>query len=475
MTAIATLNEVPIAPRDLDAFRTVLDEAAHERLMRIAAAARARLDGRTVWCLNSTARGGGVAEMLAPLLAYTRGSGIDTRWLVVEGTPPFFELTKRIHHRLHGSAGDGGPLGPEERDLYEATLARNAVAIEPLVRPGDVVLLHDPQTAGLAPALRARGATVVWRCHVGADEPNDLMREAWRFLLDDVRAAHGLVFSRRAFVWEGVEATPVWIIPPSIDVFSPKNHELEPGATEAILRTTGLLQGHPAPAEARFVRSDGAPGNVLLRAEILEEAPVPMDARLVAQVSRWDPLKDPMGVMRGFARHVADPLAHLVLAGPSTAAVADDPEAAAVLAGMHEAWRALPDGPRRRVHLASLPMDDLDENAAIVNALQRRADVVVQKSLAEGFGLTVTEGMWKGAAMIASAVGGIHDQIDDGVHGLLLDDPRDLTAFGGLLNRLLADPALRDRLGHAAQARVREEFLESRHLAQWADVVDTLV
>ena len=168
------------------------------------------------------------------------------------------------------------------------------------------------------------------------------------------------------------------------------------------------------------------------------------------QASRWDGMKDMAGVMEGFAHHVDPALrAHLVLAGPAVTGVADDPEAAQVYHDCIDRWRRLPHEARSRVHLACTPMADPDEAAAIVNALQRRATVVVQKSLAEGFGLTVAEAMWKVRPVVASAVGGIVDQIDHGEHGLLLDDPHDLGAFGSAVEELLRDPAEAARLGKA--------------------------
>jgi trehalose synthase len=191
---------------------------------------------------------------------------------------------------------------------------------------------------------------------------------------------------------------------------------------------------------------------------------------VVAQVSRWDRLKDPVGVLTGFVERVpADDEPHLVLVGTDVSAVADDPEGAEVLAETEAAWHALPPAERRRVHLALLPMVDADENAVMVNALQRRADVVVQKSLAEGFGLTVAEAMWKGRPVVASAVGGIQDQIEDGVTGYLID-PEDLGAFGDRVSSLLADPHSAERIGHAAQLRVRDLFLGARHLGQYVDL-----
>jgi len=200
-----------------------------------------------------------------------------------------------------------------------------------------------------------------------------------------------------------------------------------------------------------------------------------LDSPLIAQVSRWDRLKDPLGVLESFAEHVHGPdEPHLVLAGPDVFAVADDPEGAEVLEETEAAWRELPPRVRRRVHLALLPMDDADENAVIVNALQRRADVVVQKSLAEGFGLTVSEAMWKARPVVATDVGGIRDQIEDGVTGRLVE-PRDLRAFGEQVRALLDDPHEAERMGEAAQLRVRDLFLGPRHLGQYVELLDTVL
>jgi trehalose synthase len=190
-------------------------------------------------------------------------------------------------------------------------------------------------------------------------------------------------------------------------------------------------------------------------------------------VSRGDALKDPIGVMRGFAADPSLGEAHLMLAGPRPASVADDPEADAVLAEFLDAWRRLPSKHRSRVHIANLPTDDVEANAIIVNALQRRADVVVQKSLAEGFGLTVTEAMWKERPIVASAVGGIRDQIRDGVHGLLVD-PRDLTAFGNAVHGLLSDPRRAAQLGAAARQRVQTHWLPTHYLGAYLALFDQL-
>jgi trehalose synthase len=326
----------------------------------------------------------------------------------------------------------------------------------------------------MAPHLRAAGiAAIVWRAHVGVDAPNALVRDAWHFLRPSVGTAAAAVFSRERFVWDGLDEIPAVVIPPSIDVFSAKNQPLSPQAITGILTTAGLFADTGERCTA-FVREDGSPGRVDRRATIVQDAPLDPAARIVAQVSRWDRLKDPLGVLHGFVRHAGEcGDAHLVLVGPATDRVADDPEGARVLEEVVAARSALPAAARARVHLVSLPMEDAEENAAMVNALQRRADVVVQKSLAEGFGLTAAEAMWKARPVVVSGVGGLQDQVIDEVTGLVVA-PEDLAGFGHAVCRLLGDPALAARLGGAGKQRVREHFLEPRHLRQWVDLIERL-
>jgi trehalose synthase len=224
-----------------------------------------------------------------------------------------------------------------------------------------------------------------------------------------------------------------------------------------------------------YERHDGSTGRVDRRARMVEQAPLEADASVVTQVSRWDHLKDPLGVMEGFARHVDHGTnAHLVLAGPEPTAVTDDPEGADVLSSCVAAWERLAPEARERIHLALLPMADAEENAVIVNALQRWSSVVVQKSLAEGFGLTVAEAMWKARPVVASRVGGIQDQIADGESGVLVD-AGDLAGFGAAVSGLLADRDRAERMGAAAQARVRGEFLGVRHLTEYVDLFGRLM
>jgi len=468
---MSALQHVTIPATAPERFASVLSPGEYEALLDLVDHAARELHGRVIWNVNSTAKGGGVVEMLRPLLGYCRGAGVDARWAVISGQPEFFAITKRIHNRLHGFPGDGGPLGDAEREVYEKTLAASADELAKLVHPRDIVILHDPQTAGAAAAVRETGATVMWRCHVGLDVVNDHARGAWDFLRGYVSDAHLFIFSRAGYAWEGLPRDRTSVIRPSIDAFAPKNAEQAREQSLSILATAGVLAAE-ADAYPMFTRSDGTPGRVERRAEMLEEAPLVADVPVVMQVSRWDQLKDPLGVLGAFAGHVANRGdAHLLLAGPSTAAVADDPEGAQVLDGVRAAWHELPARVRRRVHLCSLPMDDIEENAAIVNALQRHASVVVQKSLAEGFGLTVAEAMWKQRPVVASRIGGIRDQIEDGRSGVLLSDPRDLQQVGAAVRELLANRERAQSIGIAAQRRVQEQFLGPHHLGRYFEVM----
>jgi trehalose synthase len=475
MKALAA-REIQVSPRSPERFRPLLRLDLVTALDRGMDEACRLLEGRIVWNVSSTARGGGVVELLRPLVGYARGAGIDARWVVIDGTPEFFKVTKRIHNRLHGSPGDGGALDDEARSVYEGVLAANREAFPGHVRPGDVVILHDPQPAGLTDAMKAAGAAVIWRCHVGVDDPNDLVRQTWAFLLPYVQRADVCIFSREAFAWEGLDRSRVAVIPPSIDAFSPKNDDMDAETVMAALAISGLVPGAAEPGSITFERPDGTRGRVERRARIVEDAPLTPDVPAVVQVSRWDALKDPIGVVRGFAEHVpADKGAHLVYAAPDVEAVADDPEGVRALRDTMAARAALPEEARSKVHLASLPMEDLDENALIVNALQRHAAVIVQKSLAEGFGLTVAEAMWKARPVIGSRVGGIQEQIVDGESGILLNDPRDLAAFGAAITAVLDDPAGAERMGGYARDRVRDRFLNARSLLDYFDVIKQIL
>jgi len=472
-----TAREVHVPPLSLERLRGLIEPDAWQRFEAGLAQAQKLLAGRDVWNVNSTSSGGGVAEMLWSWVGLARGIGFDMRWATIAGSPEFFVLTKRLHNFLHGELGDGGELGDAERAVYEQVSRENAAAPAAEFDGADVIFLHDPQTAGLAPHIAAGGRTVIWRCHIGADESNDLTAAGWDFLAPYVQQADAAVFSRSSFVPECCEGMTLAIVPPSIDPFSPKNQEIEPGRARAILRQAGLLADRAEDGAApAYLRGDETEARVERRCELVGEPLPSADAPLVVQVSRWDRLKDPVGVMRGFATVAANrPDVRLVLAGPSLGSIADDPDGAAVLAEVEADRALLPEEVRSRVTLASLPMEDLEENAAIVNALQRQATIVVQKSLKEGFGLTVTEAMWKGRPTIATATGGIGDQIEDGVTGVLLRNPLDLDAFATAVAELLDAPQRAAAIGAAARESVRRNFLEDRHTLQYVELLGRLL
>jgi trehalose synthase len=472
------LTEVDVQALDPRRLETLIGPERTERFRSNAAAARAVLDGRRVVNVNSTASGGGVAELLQTLLAYVRGVGVDARWHVVSGDARFFEITKRLHNHLYGTAGDGGALGPSERAHYEGVMRANAAELLSVVRAEDVVLLHDPQTAGLSAAVREIGAHVAWRCHVGRDELNEHGQVGWEFLRPYIEGCDAFVFTRAAFAPPWLDRSRLHVVAPSIDPFSAKNEDLDPDVGRAILEYVGLVSdgGHESPP-TRFRRRDGSPGRVDRQVDVLQTGPPPpAEAPLVVQVSRWDRLKDMEGVLTAFAEHVdRDTGAHLALVGPSVHGVADDPEGGAVLDECVAAWQALPASIRRYVHLACVPMHDPDEAAIIVNALQRHASVVTQKSLAEGFGLTVAEAMWKRRAVVGTRVGGIADQIVDRESGLLVDDPHDLEAFGAAVTSLLRDEDGARRLGDRAYTRAHERFLGDVHLERFGVLIGALL
>jgi trehalose synthase len=324
------LQEVDVQALDAARLEPLIGRERTGRYEAIAEATESLLGGRTVLNINSTATSGGVAEMLQTLLAYGRRAGLDIRLLVIQGDPEFFAITKRIHNGLYGSPGDGSDLGDTERTRYEQTLRRNADELLALVSPNDVVLIHDPQPAGLAAAMKSAGAKVVWRCHVGADVPNQWTERSWSFLRPYLEGVDAFVFSRRSFAPSWVDESRLHVIPPSIDPFSAKNEPISQRNVRRILGYTGLVGGDGEVPAVPFARRDGSPGRIKGRVDVLQTGPPPpVDAPVVVQVSRWDRMKDMPGVMIGFAEHV-DPshLAHLLLAGPAVTGVADDPEAA---------------------------------------------------------------------------------------------------------------------------------------------------
>lgn len=475
MSLVYVARGVEVPRRPVAGLDDVIGPQRTTHLLADAAAFRKISRGRVIWNFSSTASGGGVAELLQVLVGYTKDLAIDVRWLVIDGDGEFFRITKRLHNRIHGDLGDGGDLGSAEFAHLRDVTAANAASLGDEISAGDIVLLHDPQTAGMAGPLARRGAHVVWRSHIGIDQANEVSDSAWTFMRPFLAGAEAYVFTRHAYVPSIIPAARTWIIPPSIDPFSPKNQPMDAANVHAALGQIGILAGGAGDAVCRYTRRDGSPGQLHQSASVIAEALPGPDDSVVLQVSRWDRLKDMAGVLRGFAEYVAPGgPGWLALVGPSVDGVADDPEGALVFAETLGAWRDLSPADRSRVILVNLPMTDPDDNAAMVNALQRHARVIVQKSLAEGFGLTVAEGMWKGRPVVGSAIGGIRDQIADGT-GILLADPTDLRAFGRVVRRLLDEPDMADGMGAKAHEHVRAHYLGDLHMLRYAELFGHLL
>jgi trehalose synthase len=443
-----------------------------------------RLRGRTVWMVSSTARGGGVAEMLPARVALLRQLGIATEWAVIETDQrAFFPLTKQLHNMLHGVPC--GSLGARERALYDEVSRSNADALAAMISPDDVVVVHDPQPLGAAALLKQRlGITAVWRCHIGLDEPQRPVLAAWDFLRPYAELMDRSVFSAAEYV-PAYLAGRASVIHPAIDPLSHKNRELSLHKLVGILADAALLVP-PGPLVyerfahgARRLQTDGrwAPATVPDDIGLLARP-------IVTQISRWDRLKGFGELLEAFRllklRHLAageagDPaqrrrrdIVRLVLAGPDPTAIADDPEGHEVVADLRARYLALEPVVQRDVAIVTLPMASPKENALMVNVLQRAASVVVQNSLREGFGLTVAEAMWKRAPILGNSRAlGIRHQVRDGIDGRLVRDPEDVTTLAAAMDAMLADPQARSRWGQAGQRRVHDNFLLFGQLRAW--------
>ena len=455
-----------------------------------ARAAAPLLRGRRVFMLNSTARGGGVAEMLPKLVRLLRDLDVPTEWLVLEtDRAEFFQLTKRIHNLLHG---EGDPrLGPAERELYETVSEEAAAALQERVAPGDVLIVHDPQPLGAGALVRRRSSVIsVFRCHIGLDRRPPTVRSAWDFLRPYATAYDHSVFTAAEYIPDYLAGRASTLCP-GIDPASHKNRDLPVNKMFGILCNSGLArEAQPVltPAwdqPARRLRPDGTFVPAAEDEIGLGFRPV------VLQVSRWDRLKGWAPLLEAFASlkgrldagsGPADPrhrrrmrLVRLVLAGPDPGSIQDDPEARGVLAELSARYQALPPAIQDDVALLTLPMASDKENALMVNVLQRCAVVVVQNSLREGFGLTVTEAMWKRAAVLGSRACGLRLQIRDGVEGRLSPDAEDPAAVADCLDSMLADAPGRNLWGARAQRRVYEEFLVFTQVRRWIEVLGSLV
>jgi trehalose synthase len=381
------------------------DIVGRERIAVLRRLAR-RLEGLRLVVVNSTKVGGGVAEMLNRHVPLFGELGIETRWEILEGAPEFFAATKTIHNALQGAPQE---LSPAMQAAFLETNRRNA---ERLDLEADVVIIHDPQPAALI-EFSPRACPWIWRCHIDASRPH---RSVWRFIRRFVSRYDASVFSMPAFAQNLPH--PQYLIAPSIDPLAPKNQEMGVTEVSEILARFGLDRSRP----------------------------------LIVQVSRFDRFKDPVGVIRAFKMVRRRDDCRLVLAGGGAD---DDPEGAQVLREVHDEAGGHPD-----ITILNIPPDSDRE----INALQRAATVIVQKSTKEGFGLTVTEGLWKGRPVIGGAVGGIKVQVYDDRTGFLVHSVEGLAYR---LRYVLNRPGLADEMGERGRELVRHYFLLSRHLRDW--------
>jgi len=398
-------------PVRLDAYAPVIGQAVVNEIRGLAR----RLEGRSALMVNSTAVGGGVAELLNRLVPLLADIGIPVRWEVMRGGEEFFGVTKDMHNALHGTPAE---ITPPMLDLFLDVNARNAAALD---LAADLVVIHDPQPVALVRARAHRGGLWVWRCHVDVSRPQP---EAWSFLRQFVVQYDASVFSAPEFT----QVLPItqYLIHPAIDPLAEKNRDLTAGEIETVLTRLGIRDDRP----------------------------------IVTQVSRFDRLKDPVGVIRAYqlARRTVD--CQLVLAGGGAS---DDPEGAAVL---EEVRRAADGDPL--IHILELPPFSDRE----INALQRASAIVVQKSLREGFGLTVTEALWKGRPVIASAVGGIPLQVLHNLTGLLVHS---VEGAAHRIRTLLRDPEFAARLGANGREYVKSRFLTTSNLRSWLALAVSLL
>lgn len=444
------------------------------------------LKGRTVWMVNSTAKGGGVAEMLPMVVTLLRDLGVQTEWLVMNtDRQDFFPLTKHIHNMIHGQ---GNPeLNRQDRELYDTVSRENADIIKKFLKPNDILVVHDPQPLGMGAIIaQETGIRCIWRCHIGLDRNTPQTKSAWGFLRDYALNYSHAVFTTPEYI-PGYLAGCASIIHPGIDPLGHKNRDLSIHKVVGILCNARLAVDHQ-PVTAPFferpamrLQADGS-----WKPAIFPEEIGMMYRPIVTQISRWDRLKgfrfllDAFVLLKKNAR-----LAHglserdrrrldivrLVLAGPDPASIQDDPEGKEVLDDLVSAFRSLEPEFQKDIVLLTLPMDSRKENALMVNVLQRCSSVVVQNSVQEGFGLTVAEAMWKRAPVLGSHACGIRIQIRDGIDGRLVHDPHSPEEIAETLREMLADPKRREDWARNAQRRVHDEFLIFTQLRNWIRVL----
>lgn len=398
------LELVDVGSRSLNAYRAVAPDHILDELARCASALR----GARVLHVNATPYGGGVSELLRSGVPLLNDLGLVAHWKIIRGDEGFFGVTKKIHNGLQGAPGD---LTEAEREAYLGTCRRNA---ELLDEEYDFVFLHDPQPAGIL-ALRGKGsARWIWRCHIDTSQPNPGI---WAFLHDALEPFDAAVFTMEQFVPRDFPIARVEIIPPAIDPLSPKNMPLADATARGVLEWIG----------------------------------VELDRPLVSQVSRFDPWKDPLGVIAAY-RLARTEVPGLQLALVGSMAL-DDPEGWDVYRQVREASQS---DPGIHVFTNLTGVGNIE-----VNAFQRLSQVAIQKSIREGFGLVVSEALWKGTPVVAGNAGGIPLQMADGAGGVLVEN---VDECGKALVALLNDPERARDLAQKGRARVREHFLLPRLL-----------
>lgn len=442
--------------------------------------------GRSVLMLSSTARGGGVAEMLPRIVQILNELGISTQWAVM-GTEhaEFFRFTKRLHNLIHG---EGDPvISADERQIYERVSQEIADEVRPHLTPEDILLVHDPQPMGVGAMLRKEvGVEAIWRCHIGLDADLPATQAAWSFLSSYAESYDHSVFSAPEYIPKYL-AGRASVIHPGIDPLSHKNRGLAPHKLTGILCDAGLANEYgplltpPFEQRAQRLQGDGTLGSATLPDEIgLLYRPV------IAQISRWDRLKGFGPLMAGFVQlkeKLRDgnrltprdrrrlELVRLVLAGPDPGSVQDDPESGEVFEQLRQDYVALMPELQRDIAVLCLPLASRKNNELMVNAIQRCATIVVQNSLREGFGLTATEAMWKGTPVMGSEACGLRQQIRDGIDGRLIHDPQDPREIANTLEEMLADETAQERWSRNAQKRVFTEFLVFAQVQRWLRVL----
>ncbi|RUM89949.1 MAG: glycosyl transferase family 1 [Thermodesulfatator sp.] len=392
--------------RLLDAYRPVAGEDVINHLLQLSGP----LKGVNVVHVNSTRQGGGVAEILHKLVPLMKDLGINAYWEIIHGEEDFYRCTKGFHNALQGHSVS---IGAGLLDIYETTNRENAQRLGQLLSEADFVFIHDPQPAALIDFVPERKGKWIWRCHIDCSRPH---RPVWKYLRNYCSRYDASIFSLPEFA-QKLEH-PQFIIAPSIDPLSDKNIELPTEEVEAVFQEFGLDPDLP----------------------------------LLVQVSRFDRFKDPLGVIEAFRqvrRHVP---CQLVLAGGGAS---DDPEGQAVLEEVMVAASGEDD-----IHILVLPPDAHRK----INALQRAADIVIQKSIREGFGLTVSEGMWKGKPVIGGDTGGIRIQVIDHYTGFRVRTPEGAALR---IRYLLHHREKRQEMGERARRLVRENFLLTRHLREY--------